>query len=233
MSRDTADRLVQVYGRFGNVPQLAEVSRSVLYLLAAPSTPAEVREDGCWKPCRRRGPGTGRSVTGGRSPTVVTVNQVPRPGHLIADPRKRFSELYGAKAPAPQQGSDRDLAGAGLSRICEKGGRGKTVEILNGIDRSQSKIENFSDLNVPRNERRNITKGQKAMAYAFIYPDPEKGGRGNKTVRSSNSFTKSTLSDAPTATRTRGVETGNKSCPWAGEVGEAAMWPILLSLPRR
>ncbi|MBV9018346.1 MAG: hypothetical protein JO058_22070 [Alphaproteobacteria bacterium] len=26
--------------------------------------------------------------------------------------------------------------------------------------------------------RRNITKGQKALALALIYPEPEKGGRG-------------------------------------------------------
>jgi hypothetical protein len=31
-----------------------------------------------------------------------------------------------------------------------------------------------------RNERRNITEGQKAMAYAFLFPNGEKGGRGKK-----------------------------------------------------
>jgi hypothetical protein len=31
--------------------------------------------------------------------------------------------------------------------------------------------------------RRNLTKGQQAMALAMIYPDPEKGGRGNKKER--------------------------------------------------
>ena len=30
--------------------------------------------------------------------------------------------------------------------------------------------------------RRNITKGQRAMAVAMIYPDPEKGGRGKKRL---------------------------------------------------
>jgi hypothetical protein len=29
-------------------------------------------------------------------------------------------------------------------------------------------------------ERRNLTKGQRAMAMAMIYPEPEKGGRGKK-----------------------------------------------------
>jgi hypothetical protein len=30
--------------------------------------------------------------------------------------------------------------------------------------------------------RRNITKGQKAMAHAILFPKPEKGGRGKKAV---------------------------------------------------
>ena len=29
--------------------------------------------------------------------------------------------------------------------------------------------------------RRNLTKGQQAMALAMIYPDPEKGGRGKNS----------------------------------------------------
>jgi hypothetical protein len=32
-------------------------------------------------------------------------------------------------------------------------------------------------------KRRNLTKGQQAMALAMIYPEPEKGGRGNKKER--------------------------------------------------
>lgn len=31
-----------------------------------------------------------------------------------------------------------------------------------------------------RGERRNISKGEQAMAVAWLYPEPEKGGRGNK-----------------------------------------------------
>jgi hypothetical protein len=31
--------------------------------------------------------------------------------------------------------------------------------------------------------RRNLTKGQQAMALAMIYPEPEKGGRGKKKER--------------------------------------------------
>ena len=47
-----------------------------------------------------------------------------------------------------------------------------------------------------RNERRNITKGQKAMAYAKLFPNPEKGGRGKKTVQPLDSFSKQLLSQA-------------------------------------
>ena len=39
-----------------------------------------------------------------------------------------------------------------------------------------------------RNERRNITAGQKAMAHAMLHPDPEKGGRGKKVLPKSKSF---------------------------------------------
>ena len=45
MSRSTADRLVKVHEQFGNVRQFDELPRSVLYLLARPSTPDEVREE--------------------------------------------------------------------------------------------------------------------------------------------------------------------------------------------
>ena len=34
-----------------------------------------------------------------------------------------------------------------------------------------------------RNHRRNLTKGQQAIALAMIYPEAEKGGRGNKKER--------------------------------------------------
>ena len=45
MSEDSAARFMAVAARFGNqIPQLAEFAPSVLYLLAAPSTPTTVRE---------------------------------------------------------------------------------------------------------------------------------------------------------------------------------------------
>jgi hypothetical protein len=48
-----------------------------------------------------------------------------------------------------------------------------------------------------RSERRDISKGQRAMGHAFLFPDPEKGGRG-KTVPKRDSFSKQRLSDART-----------------------------------
>lgn len=39
-----------------------------------------------------------------------------------------------------------------------------------------------------RNERRNITVGQKAMGYAMLFPNPERGGRGKKLSPKSKSI---------------------------------------------
>jgi hypothetical protein len=39
-----------------------------------------------------------------------------------------------------------------------------------------------------RNERRNITIGQKAMGYAMLCPNPEKGGRGKKLSQNRESL---------------------------------------------
>jgi hypothetical protein len=39
-----------------------------------------------------------------------------------------------------------------------------------------------------RNERRNITIGQKAMGYTMLFPDPEQGGRGKKLLPKSKSL---------------------------------------------
>ncbi len=44
-SADTAGRFINVAQRFGKVPQFAELSASVLYLLASPSTPDEARAE--------------------------------------------------------------------------------------------------------------------------------------------------------------------------------------------
>lgn len=33
-----------------------------------------------------------------------------------------------------------------------------------------------------RSERRNLTVGQKAMGFALLFPEPERGGGGRKTI---------------------------------------------------
>lgn len=54
-----------------------------------------------------------------------------------------------------------------------------------------------------RNERRDLSKGQRAMALAFLYPDPEKGGRGKKSRNSpeTGGFSLQRLSDARSVLR--------------------------------
>jgi hypothetical protein len=44
--------------------------------------------------------------------------------------------------------------------------------------------------------RRNLSKGQQAMALAMMYPEPGKGGRGNKNGSVSEQFSKTRLSNA-------------------------------------
>lgn len=48
-----------------------------------------------------------------------------------------------------------------------------------------------------RSERRDLSKGEKAMGLAFLYPEPEKGGRGNKRkVGETPGFSERRLYDA-------------------------------------
>jgi ParB-like chromosome segregation protein Spo0J len=58
-------------------------------------------------------------------------------------------------------------------RACEIAGIEPTFETLNGHDAAAFIVS--ANL-----ERRNLTKGQQAMALAMIYPQPDKRGRGNK-----------------------------------------------------
>jgi hypothetical protein len=44
-------------------------------------------------------------------------------------------------------------------------------------------------------QRRDLKKRQKAALYAKRFPNPEKGGRGKKTVTTDNSFTRPQLSN--------------------------------------
>jgi hypothetical protein len=57
---------------------------------------------------------------------------------------------------------------------CEKAGVAPVYQELNGHDaRAFIVSANLA--------RRNLSKGQQAMALAMIYPEPEKGGRGKKS----------------------------------------------------
>ena len=60
-------------------------------------------------------------------------------------------------------------------RACEIAGVTPRVEKLNGTD-----VRAFV---AARGQRRNILKGQQAIALALLYPEAEKGGRGKKKER--------------------------------------------------
>ncbi len=67
--------------------------------------------------------------------------------------------------------------------------------------------------------QRNITAGQKAMGHAMLFPEPERGGRGKRTVPRVDSFSKQTLSKAravlaysPGRSRSRGCIQGPTGC---------------------
>ncbi len=66
------------------------------------------------------------------------------------------------------------IDGRNRLRACELAGVEPRFEDWNGSDvRSYIASANL--------QRRNLTKGQQAMALAFLYPEPEKGGRGKKS----------------------------------------------------
>ena len=82
----------------------------------------------------------------------------------------------------------------------EGGNREKACEIA-GVPPEYEEIEFTTEdalraFVADRNERRNITAGQKAMGHALLFPEPEQGGRGKKTVQPLNSFSKQSLSNA-------------------------------------
>jgi len=49
-----------------------------------------------------------------------------------------------------------------------------------------------------RSERRYISRAQRAMGHALLYPEPEKGGRGKKNVLATQGFSSARLSQART-----------------------------------
>ncbi len=67
-----------------------------------------------------------------------------------------------------------------------------TLEKLNGID----PLAYIVSANLAR---RDMTKGQKAMAYAKIYPEGSKGGRGKRNLDETSTFSNKRLQIARTA----------------------------------
>jgi ParB-like nuclease domain len=63
--------------------------------------------------------------------------------------------------------------GRNRREACRRAGVEPQVEELNGIDPATYILS----ANIAR---RNLSKGQRAMAVAKLFPDPEKGGRGKK-----------------------------------------------------
>jgi hypothetical protein len=90
---------------------------------------------------------------------------------------------------------DGELLIDGRNRLaaCKLAGVEPRFEALNGRDpRALIASANL--------KHRHLTKGQLAMGYAFLYPDPEKGGRGKKKKNSSETegFSDTRLSYART-----------------------------------
>jgi hypothetical protein len=50
-------------------------------------------------------------------------------------------------------------------------------------------------------KRRHLNAGQRAMAVAMMYPDPEKGGRGKTNSLAAKGFSTASLSQARTVLR--------------------------------
>jgi ParB-like chromosome segregation protein Spo0J len=80
------------------------------------------------------------------------------------------------------------IDGRNRLRACEIAGVEPSFTTLNGHDATALIVS--ANLN-----RRNLTKGQQAMALAMIYPEPAKGGRGKKAL-GTDGFSQARLSQA-------------------------------------
>lgn len=103
-SQDTATRFMNVAARFSNIPQIAEFAPSALYLLAAPSTPDEVREEALERA------EAGERITYSTARALVDEHKTPRaappapagPRPTSLDPYERVT-LPQAKREHPSQ----------------------------------------------------------------------------------------------------------------------------------
>src|SRR5271154_7144810 len=114
------------------------------------------------------------------------LKKVERPIHPLADifPMMDDDELQNLAADIKENGLLNPILVAdinGTETIIDGRNRLSACQIA-GVD---PEFEAF-DGNIPALiisadlQRRNLTKGQQAMAVAMIYPEAEKGGRGNK-----------------------------------------------------
>ena len=92
------------------------------------------------------------------------------------------------------------IDGRNRLRACEIAGVEPRFEKLSGQDPAAFIVS----VNLAR---RNLKKGQQAMALAMIYPEPEKGGRGKKAVNPKETlgFSQMRLSQARTRSAPRPV----------------------------
>ena len=86
------------------------------------------------------------------------------------------------------------IDGRNRLRACEIAGVEPTYQQLNGHDAAAFIVS--ANL-----ERRNLSKGQQAMALAMIYPEPSKGGRGKKNHLETKGFSAARLSQARSVLR--------------------------------
>jgi hypothetical protein len=96
-------------------------------------------------------------------------SQPPWPAIALASVRRRPISMMSATARLPS------IDGRNRLAACKIAGVEPRFEKLNGADPAAYIVS--SNL-----KRRNLKKGQQAMALAMIYPTPEKGGRGKKGI---------------------------------------------------
>lgn len=86
------------------------------------------------------------------------------------------------------------IDGRNRLEACRRAGVEPQIEDLNGVD----PLAYIMSANI---NRRNLTKGQRAMAVAKLYPEPAKGGRGNVNPIKNIEFSRQYVDHARTVLR--------------------------------
>jgi len=73
-------------------------------------------------------------------------------------------------------------------------------------------------------ERRSLTAGQKAMARAIMYPEPNPAGRAGGIVKGLNNSDRVMLSQARAILRWSPLGRGAKACPWRRSVASVIVF---------